>query len=108
MILPLVLLVVLVAVEIAVAARAQLEVVGAAREGARQAATSPEPERAVAAVRAALDAPHASRARVSVRREHVVGGLAEVEVAVPHRVIGFVFDGFEITLTSRAVMRVER
>ena len=107
LVLPLVLFVMLAAVEVAVAARVQLEVTGAAREGAREAATTPEPERAVAAVRRALgDA--GRRARVSVVREHVVGGTAEVVVRLRHRVASPLFGGFDVTLVGRAVMRVER
>jgi len=108
LVLPLVLLVLLAAVEVAVAARAQLEVAAAAREGAREAATSVEPERAVAAVRRALGGAAGSRARVSVVREHIVGGTAEVVVRLRHRVASPLFGGFEVTLVGRAVMRVER
>jgi Flp pilus assembly protein TadG len=108
LVLPLVLLVLRAAVEVAVAARVQLEVSGAAREGAREAATTPEPERAVAAVRRALGGDAGGRARVSVVREHVVGGTAEVVVRLRHRVAGPLFGGFDVTLVGRAVMRVER
>ena len=52
---PLVLVVLLGAVEVTLVARAQLEVSHAAREGAREAAASPDPSRAVATVRAVLD-----------------------------------------------------
>jgi Flp pilus assembly protein TadG len=65
LVVPMVLLVLLAAVEVAVVARAQLEVVHAAREGAREAAASPDPAQAVAAVRAALG-PAAASARISV------------------------------------------
>ena len=50
LVLPLVLLVVFAAVEVAVVARTQLEVVNAAREGAREAATNPDPAAAVGVV----------------------------------------------------------
>ncbi|HSM01604.1 MAG TPA: TadE family type IV pilus minor pilin [Acidimicrobiia bacterium] len=108
LVLPVVLLVLLAAVEVAVAARVQLEVSSAAREGAREAATSPEPERAVAAVRRALGGETGSRARVSVAREHRVGGTAEVVVRLRHRVAAPLFGGFDVTLVARAVMRVEQ
>ena len=108
LVLPLVLLVLLAVVEVAVAARVQLEVSHAAREGAREAAASPEIERAVAAVRRALPPDAAGRARVSVSREHVVGGTAEVVVRLRHRVAAPLFGGFDVVLVARAVMRVER
>ena len=108
LVLPLVLLVLLAVVEVAVAARVQLEVTQAAREGAREAAAVPEVERAVAAVRRALPPGSADRARVSVAREHYVGGAAEVVVRLRHRVAAPVFGGFDVVLTARSVMRVER
>ena len=107
LVLPLVLLVLLAAVEVAVVARVQLEVSQAAREGARQAATTPDPERAVAAARRSLGE-GGDRARVSVSRDRHVGGRAEVVVRLPHRVGAPLLGGFEVTLVGRAVMRVER
>jgi Flp pilus assembly protein TadG len=108
LVLPLVLFVLLAVVEVAVAARVQLEVSHAAREGAREAAASPDVERAVAAVRRTLAPDAAGRARVSVSRQHVVGGAAEVVVRLRHRVAAPLFGGFDVMLTARAVMRVER
>lgn len=107
LVLPLVLVVLLVAVEVAVVARTQLEVTHAAREGAREAATSPDPVRAVTAARLSLG-PGGERARVSVTRDHHVGGRAEVVVRLPHRVAAPLLGGVEVTLVARAVMRVER
>jgi hypothetical protein len=107
LVVPVVLVVLLAVVEVAVVARTQLEVVAAAREGAREAATTPDPARAVAAVRAALG-PAAARARIDVRRPHVVGAAAEVEVRVPHRLAGAIFGGVMVELRGRAVMRVEK
>lgn len=107
-VLPLVLAVMLAVVEVAVAARVQLEVSHAAREGAREAAASPEIDRAVSAAQRALSPQAASTARVSVSRQHVVGGSAEVVVRLPHRVAAPLFGGFTVVLVSRAVMRVER
>ncbi|WKZ83624.1 MAG: TadE family type IV pilus minor pilin [Acidimicrobiia bacterium] len=108
LVLPLVLVVLLAVVEVAVVARTQIEVAHAAREGARQAATSPEVDRAVAAVKRSLPPEAAGRARVSVSREHFVGGAAEVVVRIRHRVAAPVFGGFDVVLMGRAVMRVER
>ena len=104
---PLILVTLLAAVEVALVARAQLEVVQAAREGARAAAASPEVGDAVAVVRSVLgDA--GGRARVNVRRPSVVGEQAEVTVTLPHRVAGPLLGGFVVNLTGRASMRVER
>jgi Flp pilus assembly protein TadG len=108
LVLPVVLALLLATVEVAVAARVQLEVTQAARQGAREAATTPDPERAVAAVRNALGGDAGSRARVSVSRDHAVGGAAEVVVRLRHRVAAPLFGGFDVTLVGRAVMRVER
>ena len=107
LVLPLLLLVVLAIVEVAVVARQQLEIVHAAREGARTAATTPDPAEAVAAVRRQLG-PETAPARVSVIRPHVVGRAAVVSVAMPHRVATPVFGGFTVTLRATARMRVER
>jgi len=108
LVLPLVLLVLLGAVEVALVARAQLEVSQAAREGAREAAVSPDPEQAVEAVHRFLGADLGGRAQVTVRREHLVGGRADVVVRVRHRVASFLFGGWTVQLEGRTSMRVER
>jgi Flp pilus assembly protein TadG len=108
LVLPLVLVVLLGAVEVAVLARAQLEVSQAAREGAREAATTPDPAAAVAAVRRFLGEAVGAEARVSVARDHVVGGRAEVVVRLPYRVAAPLFGGFTVYLEGRCTMRVER
>lgn len=106
LVLPLVLLVLLAVTQVAMIARTQLELANAAREGARQAATAPDPAEAVEAVRRALGPDVASRVRVQVRRPHVVGRSAEVTVELPVRLAGLA--GMTVRLHSRAVMRVER
>ena len=108
LVVPLVLVVLLAAVEVTVIARTQLTVSQAAREGAREAATSPEPERAVAVVQRFLGADLAPTARVAVARDHVVGGRAEVVVKVSHRVAAPLFGGWPVELEARSSMRVER
>lgn len=104
---PLILLLVLGVVEVAVVARTQLELVNAAREGAREAAATPDPSAAAAAVRASLGS-GGGAARISVRRPSVVGQRAEVSITLPHRVAGAIFGGFDLELSARASMRVER
>ena len=108
LVVPLVLIVLLAAVEVAVAARAQLSVSQAAREGAREAATSPDPERAVAVVQRFLGPASAADARVAVSRDHLVGGRAEVVVRLRHRVAAPLFGGWDVEVVGRSTMRVER
>lgn len=108
LVLPLVLVVLLAVVEVAVVGRAQLELSAAAREGARRAATSPDPAHAAGAVRAALGPALAARTRIAVTRPHVVGGTAEVRLTARHRVTVPMLGGFEVPLGARAAMRVER
>jgi hypothetical protein len=107
LVIPVVLVVILAVAEIAVVARVQLEVVNAAREGAREAAASPDPAQALAAARTALGGA-ADDARISVRRPHLVGAAAEVEVIVPHRIAPAVFGGALVEVSASASMRVER
>ncbi len=108
LVLPLILVMLFVVAEVAVAARTQLEVSQAAREGAREAAATPDIERAIAAARRALPPGAAGRARVTVQRDHVVGGSAKVVVRLQHRFAAPLFGGFDVSLRAQAVMRVER
>jgi len=107
-VLPLVLVVLVASVELVSVARIQLEVTQAAREGARQAATSVDPATAVAAVRAALPPALAADARVSVTRPHRVGAQAEVRVRLPYRLASALFGALAVQLSARALMRVEQ
>lgn len=107
LVLPLVLALVLGVVEVAVVARTQLELLNAARSGAREAAASPDPADAATAVRSTLG-PLAAQARITVRRPAVVGKLATVIVRLPHRVAAPLFGGFSVELWAQAAMRVER
>ena len=108
LVIPLVLLVMLAAVEVSLVARTQLEVSQAAREGAREAAATPDPAQAVAAVRRFLGDDLGSKARVSVARDHRVGGRAEVTVTVRHHLAGGLVDGLTVDLSATSSMRVER
>ena len=105
---PLVLIVLLAAVEVTVIARTQLTVSQAAREGAREAATAPDPERAVTVVQNYLGSELGARARVGVVRDPHVGGRAQVTVSVEHRVAAPLLGGFPVELSARSSMRVER
>lgn len=108
LVIPLLLLVLLASVEVVLVARTQLELGHAAREGARQAATTPDLEQAIAAVRRSLDEGAASRVRVSIDRQQHVGGTARVTATLPHSIAAPFFGGLTVVLTSSAVMRVER
>ncbi len=107
LVLPLVLVVMLGIVEVAVVARSEIQLIHAAREGAREAAASPDTRRSVAAVRSALgDA--GGRARVSVRRPARVGEKATVKVSLKHTIAAPIFGGFSLDLQAQSTMRVER
>lgn len=95
-------------VELALVARTQLELVGAVREGARVAATSPDPARAASAVRAAMPARIREAVRVTVSRPARVGGAATVEAEVRHHLVSPLLDRLVVPLSARATMRVER
>lgn len=105
--LPLIVVLLLAVAEVAVVARTQLELVNAAREGARVAAVSPEPADAVEAAQQALGE-LADDARISVVRPHVVGESASVSILLRHRLIPFLFGGTSVGLHSTASMRVEQ
>ena len=107
LVLPVVMLVVVAVAEVAVVARVQIELVNAAREGAREAAASPDPARALAAARTALGGA-ADDAQISIRRPNIVGATAEVEITLPHRLAPAFFGGALIELRGRAAMRVEQ
>jgi Flp pilus assembly protein TadG len=107
LVVPLVLILVLGVVEVAVVARSEIQLVHAAREGARQSAASPDTSLAVKAVRRALG-PAGSRARVSVSRPTAIGDPTTVQVSLPHRVASPIVGGFPIDLHATATMRVER
>lgn len=107
LVLPLVMLLLLAVVEVAVVARTQLEVVNAAREGAREAAANPDTAAAAGAARAALGAAGGA-ARISVSRPQTVGASAVVTVRLPHTLVAPVFGGFTVELAGRAAMRVEK
>lgn len=107
LVVPVVLLVLLACFELASLAITRIELVAAAREGARVAATAADPSRAVAATRAALGDPLSAIARVSVRRPQVSGRQAVVVVEVRRRLRAPFLDSITVPITARAVMVVE-
>lgn len=108
LVLPLTVLVLVACLEVAALARTRVEVVAAAREGARVAATHPDPADAVTAVRSALGDELAGTAHVTVARPHVVGRPATVEVELRRHLVGPLLRGLSVVLSGRATMRVER
>jgi Flp pilus assembly protein TadG len=108
LVLPMVLLVVLASVQVISLARARLELQGAVRDGARIAATTPDPSRAVESVLAAVDPSERERLRVSVERPARVGANATVTATMRH-LLGPPFPAtFGVDVSARATMRVER
>ncbi|MCI0542847.1 MAG: pilus assembly protein [Actinobacteria bacterium] len=108
LVIPMLVLVLAAGVQTVALTRARIELVGAAREGARVAATTPDPSRAVSAVLAALPSTVRDRARVSVTRPAVVGQPARVVVRVRHHLGAPFPDMFTVELSASASMLVER
>ena len=108
LVLPLAFMVLVGGLQLVSVVRAKVELSGAAREGARVAATTPDPARAVAAVESALPRNIRGRARVSVERPSVAGKPARVTITARHDLGAPFPDGFGVELSSSAVMAVER
>jgi Flp pilus assembly protein TadG len=108
LVLPLIIVVLAASLQLIGVARARIELQGAAREGARVAATTPDPANAVEAVLAALSPEMRSGARVSVERPARVGAVATVTVSIRHE-LGRPFpSSLGVALSARATMRTER
>ena len=108
LVLPMVILVLVAGLQVVGVARARIELMGAVREGARIAATSPYPSKAVDAVQAALPAEVRDRVRVSVSRPGVVGKPAKVSATLRHRFVAPLPTDFGVDISASAVMLVER
>lgn len=108
LVVPLVIAILLAGVEVTVLARAQLELTAAAREAAREAATSPDPSHAVAAAQSALGPGLGAKVQVAVSRPAEVGKSAVVTLKLPHQLAAPLLGGWTVELRARAVMRVER
>lgn len=78
LVIPMAMLVLVAGLQVISLARARIELLGAVRDGARVAATTPDPARAVGAVHAALPPGVREQTRVSVSRPSVVGSPATV------------------------------
>ena len=108
LVIPTLILVLLAVLEIVVVARIQLDLVAAAREGARVAAAVPNPEAAVDAVNNALSARLSESARITVVRPGVVGRPATVTVRFAHRLVTPIMRWYSVDLSGKATMRVEK
>jgi len=77
LVVPLLIMVLAAGIQVISVARTRIELLGAVRDGARVAATTPDPAKAVEAVRNALAPVDRDRVRVSVSRPSVVGRPAK-------------------------------
>jgi len=108
LVLPIAILVVVASIQLIGVARARIELQGAVREGARVAATTPDPAKAVEAVLASLTPSMRDLARVSVARPSRAGAVATVTVSMRHA-LGQPFpSSVGVDLSARATMRTER
>jgi Flp pilus assembly protein TadG len=108
LVLPMVILVLVAGLQVVGVAKARIELIGAVREGARIAATTPDPARAVDAVHAALQPGIRDRVRISVSRPSVVGKQARVTATLRHQMTSPLPSGLGIDISASAVMLVER
>lgn len=108
LVVPLLLVVLVAGIQVISVARARIELLGAVREGARVAATTPDPARAVEAVRSALDPIDRDRVRISVSRPGVVGRPARVTARFRHVFPVPFLEDFGVDVSATATMLVER
>jgi hypothetical protein len=105
---PTLILVLLGMLEVLVVARLQLELVAAARDGARVAATVVDPAAAVRATQQSVGPNLSDRIIVEVTRPTVPGRQATVRVSLRHQLVTPLLRWLSVDLSGRAVMRVER
>ena len=108
LVIPLLIVVLAAGIQVISVARTRVELLGAVREGARVAATTPDPARAVAAVRGALSPHERDRVRISVSRPSVVGKPARVTARLLHVLPVPLIDDFGVEVSASATMLVER
>lgn len=107
LVLPVILLILVAVAELFLIAVTRLEMESAAREGARAAATHPDPARAADAALGALSPGLAKKVRVAVTGATVAGAAVQVEISMRYRPATPFLDRFTIELNSRAVMQRE-
>jgi Flp pilus assembly protein TadG len=108
LVIPLLIVVLAAGIQVISVARARVELLGAVREGARVAATTPDPARAVAAVRSAMPPGERDRVRISVSRPAVVGRPARVTASMRHDLRIPFLEDLGVDLSATATMLVER
>lgn len=108
LILPIVFVVLLAGIQVVAAAQVKVELQGAAREGVRVAATTPDPSMAVAAVEAALRPDQRESTSISVLRPALPGQLASVTITYRHTVELFLLPDLAFDISARAAMRTEK
>jgi len=108
LVLPMVILILVAGLQVVGVAKARIELIGAVREGARIAATTPDPARAVDAVQSALPADVRDRVRISISRPGVVGKQARVSATIRHQLMAPLSTGLSVDISASAVMLVER
>jgi Flp pilus assembly protein TadG len=108
LVVPLLVVVLVAGIQVVSVARTRIELLGAVREGARVAATTPDPAKAVAAVRDALAPTQRDRVRISVSRPGVVGRPARVTATFRHSLPVPLIDDLAFDISVSASMLVER
>lgn len=108
LVVPLLFVVLAAGIQVISVARTRVELLGAVREGARVAATTPDPAKVVDAVRHALDPTQRDRVRISVSRPGVVGRPARVTAILKHHLFGSLLEGVTVDVKATASMYVER
>jgi hypothetical protein len=108
LVVPLLIAVLAAGIQVISVARTRIELVGAVREGARVAATTPDPAKAVEAVRRALGPEDRDRVRISVSRPGVVGRPARVSARFRYVLPVPFLDDFGVDISATASMLVER
>lgn len=108
LVVPLLIVVLAAGIQVISVARTRIELLVAAREGARVAATNPDPAQAVSATRAALPPGMRDRVRISVSRPSVVGRPSRVVLRFRHRLPVPLIDDLSFDISATASMLVER
>jgi Flp pilus assembly protein TadG len=108
LVVPLLIVVLAAGIQVISVARARIELLGAVREGARVAATTPDPAKAVAAVRDAMQPSVRGWVRTSVTRPAIVTLPARVTATYRHLLAVPWIDDLGVDLSASASMLVER
>lgn len=108
LVVPLIVLVLVASLQVIGLARVRIELQGAVRDGARVAATTPDPAKAVEAVLLALPPAWRDHTRVSVERPSRVGVPARVTAKLKHHLGPPFPSGFGVSVRASASMRTER